>query len=238
MPFRILRVASLALFVTLVQCKHVASTVEKCEPSADPGPGPVPLCWEQLHDVVNRGSYVLISADRNSRCDPTEMTDGELLDRTCELAANLRSMGFTYAVARGHYGDDEGETSFLVLAEKSEHLKLICLGKNNNQDSIIIGDAGKHTLLFTTGTYKGKAYTIDAQVSGRKENPNQHTDIRDKMGARFTFSLGFDKNFDFGNYEPLFKDSPPSVYEDATKAFATCPEVPKALDSSPSCAAR
>ncbi|HEX8699743.1 MAG TPA: hypothetical protein VF815_12950 [Myxococcaceae bacterium] len=247
---RILRLASLALFVTLVQCKHAPPTQNVILVPYNPAFAGQPSCdlatvgsafsSNDLRDVLNRQSYALISADRNSMRDSWKMTADQFRERSCRLAENLQSLGLKFTVARGHYGEDEGEISFLVLAPKDMRPALLYLGRCYNQDSIIVGDAGKHALVFTTGAYQGKAYRMDWQYSEKQnitDNQN-HTDIKDTDGKDFKFSLPFIEQFDFGNNRPQKYQPHPAEDEDAEKAFNQAFEVPKALVSQLYCVNR
>ncbi|HLL03307.1 MAG TPA: hypothetical protein VK539_22180 [Myxococcaceae bacterium] len=224
---RILRLASLALFVTLVQCKHTPPLQKSCDPAALAKS----FSSKELRDVLNTQSYALISADRNSMRDSCKTTDDQLLERSCRLAENLHALGLEFTVARGHYGDNDGETSFLVRAPKDMQPALLYLGRCYNQDSVIVGDAGKHALVFTTGAYQGKAYSMDWQYSEQQNISGGHTDIKDKDGKEFKFSLSFVDQFDFSNNRPKENKPLPAKYEDAEKAFNEAFEVPKALVS-------
>lgn len=238
---RTLRLASLVFFVTLVQCKHAPPTqnvilvqynpASPTQKSCDPAALARTFSSNELRDVLNRQSYALISADRNNMRDSYKTTDGQLLERSCRLAENLHALGLEFSVARGHYGEDDGETSFLVLAPKDTRPALLYLGRCYNQDSIIVGDAGKHALVFTTGAYQAKAYSMDWQYSEKQEFTNNYTSIKDKDGNEFKFSLPFIDQFDFGNNRPQENKPQPAPYEDATKAFDEAFEVPKALVS-------
>ena len=157
----------------------------------------VHLIKQKLNNVLNKGTYSIISAGRN----PSHEKEGKMpanhkyfAKRHEKLRNDLEKANMKYTEVMGVY--DGEEPSFLVLHKHNKPLndktvksmmvhhkgsiddikKIHQLAEKYNQDSVLHSNRGKNTLVFTSGKKRGKK----CGGHGHKEIPeatNYYTDI-------------------------------------------------------------
>ena len=180
----------------------------------------VELTKDELKEVLTKGHFSVVSAGRNPS-DPKEAEmkpDDEFFHHRHEmLKSALEQMGAEYTEVVGHYGGSESsfmvfhdgtaatpktEKSVLVRHGSKKELddrrkKLEELGKAFNQDSVLHGDAGRNSIVFTTGKQKGK----ECGGKGWKETPGAkdfYTDVKLEGKVHTKFNLNVDGCFKKG----------------------------------------
>lgn len=195
MSRRLLLVATLALSAPLVQCIHADANVSTAPTSKDCSASL--LTQETVTNSLTNGSYVLISAGRNTVTPSIDapLSDADIKKRNEALKEDLCKLKLPFSVAEGHY-DQSSESSFFVLASRPEQqFALLLLGAQYHQDSVIVGNHQYQALVYTTGAEAGKAQ-IGKGWGRSNGTENGYTAITLADGKRLMFCLNFNFNAD------------------------------------------
>ena len=176
--------------------------------------GEVRLTRPQLDDLLEHGTYSIISAGRNgndAREKDMPEDHAEFKARHERLRGELKKRKLRYTEVEGHYGSREA--SFIVHHESAKPQKsnafmvhhdslsefgvMRALGKQFNQDSVIHSHRGAHEMHFTTGGHagehhKGKGYEYKPAAEDfytRVETPGRP--------SKFALDLDWDKRHAF-----------------------------------------
>jgi hypothetical protein len=165
---------------------------EKCR-RVEPGKGhEITLLKIEAAYLLKKGVFGLISAGRNpaSALD-RHLTDEDIDRRYQDLQGDLKGKGLKWVKVRGNY--DGEEDSMMVLNPDITVQELTELGTKYGQDSVIMTDQGRNSLIYTTGPHKGERN----EGNGFKEVPdadNYYTDLKTPHGhIKFTLNFDFDK---------------------------------------------
>ena len=140
----------------------------------------VRLSQEELHEILGKGHFSIISAGKNDKSDEKDWdpADPRIVERHHKLMDALEELGVMFTEAIGHYGSDEN--SLIVMhddydfaggknikpamiakygSENAADIRdvLDMVGQELNQNSVLHGvGGGKNEIHFTTGDKKGQ----------------------------------------------------------------------------------
>lgn len=157
-------------------------------------PAKLSLTIDSVTNILNKGSYGIISAGINSNSEEDgKLSEAELADRYKALEKDLVSTGHSFTKVKGVWNDGNGgvseEVSYLVNG--LDEASLTKLGTKYNQDSVIHGSKGTNRYIYTTGSNKGKYHS----GKGFEELPKAkegYTVVTLADGSKFKFSLNLD----------------------------------------------
>lgn len=174
---------------------------------------------EELHRVLSKGHYSIISAgknDKNTDEKDKDPNDEFFAKRHEELQKEIDTLGVPYCEIVGHYSGQE--RSFLLIHDDEELPKtpskavmvsykkdnadkikksLDDLGKKYKQNSVLHGAEGKNTIHFTTGEHEGK----ECGGEGWKETPeatDYYTDAQLSGREHSKFNVDIQECFEKG----------------------------------------
>jgi HK97 family phage portal protein len=155
---------------------------------------PVKLSREQLNEVLDNGTFALVSAGKNPKIEADmALTNEQISERYKNLESSLKESGYAYTAVQGHYSGKED--SFLIQIHEAEREEIIQLGEKYNQDSIIFTQAQKNEMVYTTGADKGKS--VKGTGYSWEDNADDfYTEVGHPDGTVSKFQLKF--NFDEG----------------------------------------
>jgi len=154
---------------------------------------------EELSVVLNHGSFALLSAGKNPKREAhANLPPEEFARRHAELRKDLIAKGYAFTEVLGKYG--ELEDTFLVMAMDPDKTDMVELGKKYDQDSIILSNAGRHAMLYTTdssnddgpvpaGSYIGGS---SFHQTGPGDDEDFFTEIRVDGTYKSRFTIDFD----------------------------------------------
>lgn len=146
----------------------------------------VKLDKKQLDLVLNKGKFALISAGASPQDDPP-LSPQDVKQRDNLLRKKLIEAGYLFTRAIGKYG--EREDSYLVMVHDAQREHMVNLGKELNQDSVIVGDGGEFELAFTTGSKAGKCIHGDSWSRVDDEAADFYTEV--PGAGKFSLDLDF-----------------------------------------------
>jgi len=129
------------------------------------------ISQHELIYTISKGNYALISGGNNNEALRTE----------------LEELNYRITPATGNYG---GRLEKMFLVHDPEDEEIIGLGVKYLQNSIILGKAGKHRMLFTNGPKKGKS-KIGKGWEEPRDSGQHFTEVQTTDGKKFRFSLNF-----------------------------------------------
>lgn len=151
---------------------------------------PVTLSHDQMTEVLNHGTYALVSAGRNIKDkDDAAMTDEQVKERYNKLEEDLKASGYAYTRVAGHYG--EKEDTFLVQVHEADRKEMQDLGEKYKQDSIIYSADKSNEMIYTSGENKGKKQTGTGWTP-QDEADDFYTIVSHPDGRTTKFQLNFD----------------------------------------------
>jgi len=148
------------------------------------------ISQEKLESTLNTEQFGMISAGKNPNSpQDSKMDDKAIEERYDKLRTALDDAGIEYVDMKGKYGEEED--SFLVMG--ADRKKLVELGKQFNQDSIIYGDKGNNEMIYTTGENEGKMQTGQGWEE-KADATDMYSEMELANGEKKKFALNF--NFD------------------------------------------
>lgn len=150
------------------------------------------LSQNNLENVLNRGTFVIISAGRNPQNQADrDLSDAAIGKRDVFLTEQLRQNHYRYQPIVGHYGGLT-ETSYFVYNLPSEPQVFIRLAKQMNQDSIIFSTHGHNSLIYTTGNNTCKANEGSGWKRVEGAAQDDYSVIKTSEGIEYKFILALD----------------------------------------------
>jgi phage portal protein BeeE/ppGpp synthetase/RelA/SpoT-type nucleotidyltranferase len=158
----------------------------------------VDLDRDQITEVLDKGTYALVSAGKNIKdAEDNALSDEQIKQRYDQLEADLKAAGYKYTRVAGHYGAKED--TFLVQVHEANRSEMIKLGVKYKQDSIIYTSRKKNEMIYTTGEHQGKKQ-VGEGYTWQDDADDFYTVVTHPGGKVSKFQL----NFDF--------DTPPKGY--------------------------
>ncbi len=162
----------------------------------------VELNRDQITEVLDKGTYALVSAGKNIKdAEDNALSDEQVKARYDQLEADLKASGYAYTRVAGHYGAKED--TFLVQVHEADRSEMIKLGEKYKQDSIIYTKDKQNEMIYTTGPDKGKKQSGEG-YTWQDNADDYYTVITHPDGAKSKFQL----NFNFDDAPKSFEKTP------------------------------